>query len=101
MAAFEFRVFVAGQTPRSRRAVSNLRLLCETRVPGQHVIEVVDVLERPAAAEEERILATPTVLRRAPLPPRRVVGDLSDHRLAANALELPDPPDPEPTGTPT
>ena len=100
MPAFEFRVYVAGLTPRSRLAVANLRVLCEARVPGDHGIEVVDVLEHPGAAEEERVLATPTVLRLAPPPRRRVVGDLSDHRLAASALELPDPPTPRSTGTP-
>ena len=91
---FQFRIYVAGPTPRSRLAEANLRALCEARVPGRHEIEVVDVFEHPEAAETGRVLATPTVVRLVPTPRRRVVGDLSDHLLAAIALELP----PEPRG---
>ena len=91
MPAFEFRVYVAGPTSRSHAAVANLRALCEASVPDDHEIEVIDVMERPEAAEEERVLATPTVLRLSPQPRRRVVGDLSDRLLAAIALEIPLP----------
>ena len=91
MPTFEFRLYVAGSTPRSQAAAANLRALCEASVPDDHAIEVIDVLERPEAAEEERVLATPTVVRLAPEPRRRVVGDLSDRHLAAIALEMPEP----------
>lgn len=89
--AYSFRLFVVGQTQRSQAAVANLRRVCESRVPGQYEIEVVDAAERPDLAGEERILATPTVIRLAPLPQRRVIGDLSDHGRTTAALGLPGP----------
>ena len=80
---------MAGQTERSQAAEANLRVLCESRLPGSYELEVIDATEQPGLAEEQRILATPTVLRLTPLPQRRVIGDLSDHQRAAYALGLP------------
>ena len=91
MANYEFRLYVTDETGRSRRATANLRALCEERLAGHYELEVVDVLVRPDLAEEDRIIATPTAIRRVPLPQRRVIGDLSDLALAATALDLPDP----------
>jgi circadian clock protein KaiB len=68
----------------------NLRSLCENHLSGRYQLEVVDAAERPDLAEDERILATPTVIRLAPLPQRRVIGDLSDHLRTAAALGFPD-----------
>ncbi len=90
MSGYSFRLYVAGQTERSQAAEVNLRALCEARVPGGYELEVIDAAEQPAQAEQERILATPTVVRLAPLPQRRVIGDLSDERRAASALGLPE-----------
>lgn len=95
---FSFRLYIAGQCVRSAAAASNLRLLCESRVPGCHEIEVVDATEYPERAEEERILATPTVVRLEPLPQLRVIGDLSDHRRAAVLLGLPEVAEPSAEG---
>jgi circadian clock protein KaiB len=93
---YSFRLYVAGQTERSQTALANLRVLCEAVLPGRYELEVVDVVEQPGRAEEQRILATPTVVRLAPSPQRRVIGDLSDHRRAALALGLPDAAQPTP-----
>lgn len=98
MLTYQFRIYVTGQSGRGQVAVANLRALCAARLPDQE-IEVVDVLEHPALAEEDRILATPTVIRLAPLPRRRVIGDLSDHGAASVALDLPAPPHPDQEGT--
>ncbi len=92
MTRFAFRLYVAGQTERSQAAEANLRALCESLLPGRYDLEVIDAEEHPGLAEEQRILATPTVLRLAPPPQRRVIGDLSDHRRAAYALGLPRAP---------
>jgi circadian clock protein KaiB len=92
--AYSFRLYVAGQTERSQAAEANLRALCESRLSGGYELEVVDATEQPALAEEQRILATPTVVRLAPPPQRRVIGDLSDHQRAAYALGLPERPGP-------
>jgi circadian clock protein KaiB len=86
---FAFCLYVAGQTERSLAAEANLRMLCESLLPGDYDLEVIDAVEQPGLAEEQRILATPTVLRLAPAPQRRVIGDLSDHRRTARALGLP------------
>jgi circadian clock protein KaiB len=88
--AFSFRLYVAGQTERSHAALANLRILCESRLSSHYEVEIIDATERPDLAEDERILATPTVVRLAPLPQRRVIGDLSDHDRAAAALGLSD-----------
>jgi circadian clock protein KaiB len=90
--AYSFRLYVTGQTERSQAAEANLRSLCDSRLPGSYELEVIDTAEHPGLAEEQRILATPTVLRLAPLPQRRVIGDLSDHQRAAYALGLPERP---------
>ena len=89
MTSYEFRLYVTDGTGRSRQAADNLRALCEERVAGLYELEVIDVLERPDLAEEDRIFATPTAIRLVPLPQRRVIGDLSDLNLAATALDLP------------
>jgi circadian clock protein KaiB len=88
---FSFRLYVTGQTEVTQVAQANLRRLCESRLAGRYELEVVDTIEQADRAEADRVLATPTVLRLAPEPQRRVVGDLSDPSRAATALGLPDP----------
>jgi circadian clock protein KaiB len=85
-----FRLYVAGRTGRSHEAESNLRVLCESHLHGHYEFEVIDAVERPDLAEEERILATPTVVRLSPPPELRVIGDLSDQDRAALCLGIPD-----------
>lgn len=92
MTKYSFLLFVAGQGERSLAAESNLRALCDARLSSDYDIEIVDAAERPDVAEADRILATPTVIRTAPLPRRRVIGNLSDSRRAGDALGLPDAP---------
>lgn len=85
-----FTLYVTGRTQRSERASVNLRELCDDRLPaGSYEIEVIDVLDDPSRAEADRVIATPTVIRNAPLPRRRVIGDLSIADQAAHALDLP------------
>ena len=80
-------LFVTGQSPRSQTAVANLRRLCE-ELRGRCELTIVDVLERPQLAEDEKVLATPTVIRHRPLPLRRVIGDLSDPQRVVQWLDL-------------
>jgi circadian clock protein KaiB len=84
------KLFVTGRTTRSERAVANLRRLCDRELPGRYELMIIDILERPHLAEEERIMATPTLVRVMPRPVRRVVGDLSDEAQARTGLDLPD-----------
>ncbi len=88
MPKFLFKLFVTGQTPRSQRAVANLRRLCEEELGQEYEMVVIDVLERPQMAEDEKILATPTLVKELPLPPRRVIGDLSDPAKVLLGLDL-------------
>lgn len=99
--SYSFRLFVTGASPRSQQAAANLRSLCAAALQHRFQIDVVDVLERPELAEEERIIATPTVLRLSPPPCRRVIGDLSDFDLAAAALGLVHPEAPTRPGGPS
>jgi circadian clock protein KaiB len=81
-------VFVAGASWRSQRVVDALHALCETHGISDHTVEVVDVLRDPASAERDRVLAIPMVMRVAPEPVVRVVGDLSEGQVAAEVLGL-------------
>ena len=82
------RLFVAGKTARSERAISDLELLCERDLGGQYLVEVIDVLEDPSAADRQKILATPTVIKELPLPVRRVIGALSQSEQVLVGLGL-------------
>lgn len=72
------RLYVTGMTPRSSRAVANLRSLCETHLPDLYDLQVIDLYQQPGLAKEEQILAAPTLIKKLPLPPRRMIGDMSD-----------------------
>lgn len=81
---YSFRLYVTGASPGSSRAIAVIKTFCEQFLKGRYLLEVVDVYQQPALAEEERILATPTLVKTSPLPLRRVVGNLSDpNRLQA------------------
>ncbi|HEX7239093.1 MAG TPA: circadian clock KaiB family protein [Longimicrobiaceae bacterium] len=81
-------LYVAGDSLRSEQAIANLRRIVAAGVEGEARVSVVDVLQHPERAEAARILTTPTVVREAPAPARRVTGDLSDLRTVVAALGL-------------
>ncbi|HST57432.1 MAG TPA: circadian clock KaiB family protein [Longimicrobium sp.] len=81
-------LFVAGPSPRSRAAESNLRAMCRDQLGGRAELKVIDVVQDPEAAERHRVLTTPTVVREHPAPPRRVTGDLGDAARVLAALDL-------------
>jgi len=82
------RLYVAGQTPKSERAIANLRRVCEQELQGQYRMEEIDVLEQPQMAEDAKILATPTLTKELPPPISRVIGDLSDIDKILVGLDL-------------
>jgi circadian clock protein KaiB len=88
MNKLKLRLFITGQTPRAERALTNLHRICSEELEGKYELEIIDVLEHPQLAEEEKILATPTLIRELPLPPRRVIGDLSDRKQVLRGLDL-------------
>ena len=85
---WNLRLYVAGQTPRSIAAFSNLKKICEERLPGKYHIEVVDLLEEPQLAAGDQILAIPTLVRKLPPPIRKIIGDLSDTERVLVGLDL-------------
>jgi circadian clock protein KaiB len=82
------KLYITGQTSRSERAVANLRRICEEDLGGLYEIMIIDVLERPSLAEDEKILATPTLIKQLPPPLRRIIGDLSDKEKVLLGLDL-------------
>lgn len=85
---WQLRLYVAGHTPKSLAALANLKALCEQHLAGRYTIEVIDVVERPQLARSEQIIAIPTLIRRLPVPIRKIVGDLSNTERARVALQL-------------
>lgn len=75
---WELRLYIAGQTPKSVAAFSNLKKLCEEHLPHKYHIEVIDLLENPQLAKGEQIIAIPTLVRKLPKPMRKIIGDLSN-----------------------
>ena len=88
MATYIFKLFIAGNTPRSERAVENLKRICESRLKNSFRLMVTDVLEQPELAKEYKILAAPTVVKESPQPARRIVGDLMDTEKVMLSLDL-------------
>ncbi len=88
MAAYVLKLYVTGQTPRSERAIANIRRICENELSNRSELVIVDILERPRVAEEEKIIATPTLIKELPLPLRRIIGDLSNSLEVLLGLDL-------------
>ena len=85
---WELRLYVAGKSPKSVAAFSNLKRLCEEHLAGRYRIEVVDLLKNPQLAAGDQIVAIPTLIRKLPEPLRRIVGDLSDAERTLVGLQL-------------
>jgi circadian clock protein KaiB len=82
------RLYVTGMTSRSSRAVSNLRAICDDCLEGRYDLEVIDIYQQPVLAKGEQIIAAPTLIRRFPLPMRRIIGDMSNRRRVMAGLDL-------------
>ncbi len=89
-AQFKFRLYVAGDSPNSIQAISNLDALCAKYIAERHEIEVVDVLRDPNRALADGILLTPTLIKLSPAPIRKIIGNLSQNQTVLLALALPD-----------
>ena len=84
------KLFVAGETSRSRKAIGAIRAVFDEKFSAKGTLEIIDVLEQPQRAEEEQVLATPTLIRSFPTPVRRLIGDFSDGKKVFALLELGD-----------
>lgn len=87
-ANFRLRLYVAGQSPKSVRAIENLRRVCEQYLAEPYEVELIDLLEHPKLARGDQIVAVPTLVRKLPEPMRRIIGDLSDTDRVLVGLQL-------------
>jgi circadian clock protein KaiB len=85
---YVLRLYVTGMTPRSTRAVENIRRICEEHLQGRYDLEVIDVYQQPTLAKGEQIIAAPTLIKKLPLPLRRVIGDMSNTERVLLGLDL-------------
>jgi circadian clock protein KaiB len=85
---WQLRLYVAGQTPRSLTAFSNLKKICKDHLKGCYRIYVIDLLEQPQLSKGDQILAIPTLVRKLPQPMRKIIGDLSDTERVLVGLDL-------------
>ncbi len=85
---YSLRLYVAGQSDKSSTARRNLRRFCETHLAGRYDLDVIDIAENPHLAASDRILATPTLLRRRPGPPKRIVGDFANIEWLLVSLDV-------------
>lgn len=85
---YDLRLYVAGQTPRSQQALSNLKRICDEHLAGRYRVEVIDLMQKPQLAAGDQILAIPTLVRAIPKPARRIIGDLSDTQRVLVGLDV-------------
>ena len=90
--AYVLRLFVTGMTTRSSRAVNNLRTICDEYLQGRYELEIIDIYQQPALTKGEQIVAAPTLIKKFPLPMRRIIGDMSNRDGVLLGLDLVVPP---------
>jgi circadian clock protein KaiB len=85
---YVLRLYITGMTPKSTRAIANVRKLCEKHLEGSYELEVIDIYQQPRLAKGEQIIATPTLIKKLPLPLRKVIGDMSDAEKFLVGIDL-------------
>ncbi len=86
---YRLRLYVTGATPNSTRAIANIKEFCETHLNGNYELDIVDVYQQPLIAEKEQIIALPMLIKKSPLPQRKLIGDMSDTDKVLRGLNLP------------
>lgn len=87
-ATWELKLYIAGKTPKSVAALKNLKKYCEEHLEGKYRIEVIDLLIKPQLAEGDQIFAVPTLVRKVPVPMRKIIGDLSNEEKVLVGLNI-------------
>jgi circadian clock protein KaiB len=87
-AKYVLRLYVTGMTPKSTRAIANVRKLCEKFLEGRYELDVIDMYQQPKLAKGEQIIATPTLIKKLPLPLRKLIGDMSDTEKFLVGIDL-------------
>jgi circadian clock protein KaiB len=85
---YVLKLYVTGMTPRAQDAIRNLRKICEEELEGRYELEVIDIYQQPELAKKEQIVAAPTLIRKLPLPLRKMVGDMSNRERVIAGLEV-------------
>ena len=85
---YGLRLYVSGMTPRSVRAIANIKEICEEHLKGRYALQVIDIYQQPVLAKGDQIIAVTTLLKRLPPPLRRIIGDLSDRERVLVGLDL-------------
>lgn len=85
---WELKIYVAGETDKSRAAIENLRIICDEHMKGRYNIEVIDLMKNPQLAAEDQIFAVPTVIRKLPEPIKKLIGDLSATEKVLVGLDI-------------
>jgi circadian clock protein KaiB len=85
---YVLRLFITGATPNSVRAITNIKQICEEHLEGRYSLEIIDVYQQVAIAEQEQLVALPLLIKKSPLPERRLIGDLSDTEKVLKGLGL-------------
>jgi len=88
VAQYQLRLYIAGQTPRSIDAFTNLKKICEEHLKGRYTLEIIDLLQNPVLARGDQILAIPTLVRKLPEPVKKIIGDLSNKERVLVGLDL-------------
>jgi circadian clock protein KaiB len=88
MTKYLLKLYIAGQSPRSQRAILNLRRICDSQNEFEYELDIVDVLKRPELAEEHKVMATPMLIKELPPPIRRIIGDMTDMEKVLVGLEI-------------
>ena len=85
---YVLRLYITGMTPRSARAVKNLQAICDEYLEGRYDLEVIDIYQQPVLLKGEQIIAAPTLVKKLPLPMRRIIGDMSNRERVLLGLDL-------------
>ena len=85
---YVLRLYVAGMTPRSTRAIANIKQICEEHLQGRYELEVIDIYQQPGPGQGEQIIAAPTLIKKLPLPLRQFIGDMSQTEKILLGLDL-------------
>jgi circadian clock protein KaiB len=88
MDKYLLKLFITGRTARSEHAIENLKKICEEELKGKYNLQVIDVLEMPNLAEDDKVMATPTLIKQLPPPIQRLVGDLVDREKVLKYLDI-------------
>lgn len=85
---YVLRLYITGITPKSTQAITNIKRICEEHLSGRYELEVIDIYQQPVLARDEQIIAIPTLIKKLPLPLRKIIGDMSDIERILLGLDL-------------